>query len=53
MRGLFHQVNRLRGEIEKLELRIDDLENMVVEDSAATMGATTTGRDDECFIRNA
>jgi hypothetical protein len=52
MRGLFHQVNRLRGEIEKLELQIDDLENMVVEDPA-TMGTTTAGRDDECFIRNA
>ena len=52
MRGLFHQVNRLRGEIEKLELRIDDLESMVVEDSA-TMGTTTAGREEECFIRNA
>ncbi len=52
MRGLFHQVNRLRGEIEKLELRIDDLESMVVEDPATTI-ATTDGRKDECFIRKA
>ena len=52
MRGLFHQVNRLRGEIEKLELRIDDLESIVVEDPT-TMGTTTAGRDDECFIRKA
>ena len=51
MRGLFHQVNRLRGEIEKLELRIDDLESMVVEDP--TTIATTTGREDECFILKA
>jgi tetrahydromethanopterin S-methyltransferase subunit B len=52
MRGLFHQVNRLRGEIEKLELRVDDLESMVVEDPTTTI-ATTPGREDECFIRKA
>ena len=52
MRGLFHQVNRLRGEIERLELRVNDLESMVVEDSTTTI-ATTAGREDECFIRKA
>ena len=53
MRGLFHQVNRLRGEIEKLELRVDDLESMVVEDPTTTIATTTPWREDECFIPKA